>query len=316
MSQPVVIIAATDPAIGLGHVYRCRALAAAFDGARLIEGVETLDLAALPPGALVILDSLHSGAAPEAVALVRRLKAQGAQVAVIDSMPPDHFPHDAPQEASPDWLITPYVGAGRLRPAPQDGAWLAGEAYAILPQAFAACPAFDPASDRILVLCGGADPSGLSARLAGALMDGVHPIDVVVGAHFSSTLVADLKALARRSRNLSLHHAPDSVLPLYEGARLVIGRPGLIRYEAAALGRPALYLAEGDAYLEYFRAFRQAGYADIYLSAEADGEARFWKKIQEIASGAPGALPVRPPNGVDLNGAARLREALIKRLAA
>ena len=322
MTPEVVLVASAGDTIGLGHVYRCRALAQALPDARLVLGPPKRWMEDITQGAVVVLDTLHGGNVAVTMSYVTALHERGARVAVIDSMPPDHYPETALGAGIPDLLITPYVAADRLRPEPPGGVWLKGGAYAILPAAFTEARGRIAAGspDRVLVLCGGADPSALSPRIARALVSGHHPIDLVVGPQFATALVDELSGLARAHECLVLHRAPETILPLYLSARLVVGRPGLVRYEAAALGRPAVYLWEGGAYLDYFRAFRSAGIAEIHLAAESGGEAAFFDRLAQIAAANPAALPAVPHmpalSAIDLRGAARVVTALADLAAA
>ena len=318
---------AGGPGIGLGHLHRGLALSGFLGDVRfLVAPAARGELAALgvpggavlqgpeaiPQGARVVLDTLYHGNAARTAALVEGLRAGGHRVAVIDSMPPDHLDVTGPDRA-PDLLITPYLGADRLRPAPACR-WLAGAAFSVLPLAYAAARAtMDPAdAQSILVACGGADPSGLSVKIASECAAGPHPVDVVVGPQFDAATVAGLADLAARAPNIRLHHGLTSLVDLYLGAGLVIGRPGLIRYEAACLGRCGLYLWERPEYHDYFRAFNASGTAEIHLSEDPGGETVFLDRVRALAT-APSlpAVPQAVPMAmVDGQGAARVAEAI------
>lgn len=316
MTRPVIIAYSAGPRIGLGHLRRSHALAEAMPGAevRQVEGFAWVST--VPSNAIVVLDTLHHGNAQSTVDYVAVLHRIGAYVAVIDSMPPDHFPEAASGDSAPDWLITPYVAAERLRPPPRSGTWLRGEEYAILPAAFArargAVRREEP--ERILVACGGVDPGGLSLKLVRSCVLGWSSVDVVVGPYFACELRRALADVAVRYPCLRLHEAPETLLPLYANARLVIGRPGLTRYEAAALGRPSIYLWEGTEYLDYFRAFSASGIGEVFLTADPLGEASFFARIEAVMSNAPATLPPFPNrealDAVDALGACRVSRVL------
>lgn len=331
------------PAVGLGHAMRLLALARALPAAVLVAEGETLSRirslnpalpplreipAGLPPGEWiervemadigdVVLDTLHSGNARRTAAEVARLKRSGRRVTVIDSMPPDHFMPLAPghrAEGAPDLLVTPYVGASRLRPALDGVRWLHGPDYAILSPDFLSvrkAHAQPLLPKRILLTCGGSDPSGLSARVLSAFQ-GDCAIDVVVGPMFSETLRDRLEGIAATMPRATLHRATDGLLGLLELAGWVVGRPGLTRYEAACLGRQALYLVEGQAYSDYYRAFAAAGLAEVYFADVEGGVAAFMARLNGIGSASADvwAENAAARAHVDGQGAARVVRAI------
>lgn len=317
MSRPPAFLCpSTGEGVGLGHLHRCLALAEAMPGARVLKGAFPDWSDELAEGAVVVLDTLHHGNAAATMANVAALHGAGARVAVIDSMPPDHYPADAVGAALPDWLITPYLSADRMRPPPQAGQWLHGPRYAILPAAFAKARVELSArpTGRLLVTCGGVDPDGLSPRIAEVCAAGRHPVDIVIGPQFRAQDIAALEALAEAVPGLRLHRNLQSLLPFYLSAQAVIGRPGLIRYEAAALGRRGIYLWEGERYRTYFEAFRDTGVAEVYLSPGE--ETAFFDRVSQIAQSDPSALPPVPHLAalkmVDAEGAARIARALLQ----
>ncbi|TBX21174.1 hypothetical protein [Nioella sediminis] len=333
MTPAIVLRASGGAGIGIGHLQRCAALAQALKGDVLVSSPERPDvmeelglpahgrlddagwIAALPEGAVVVLDTLHHGNAMATAADVATLKAAGHRVVVIDSMPPDHFTAPDPG-CLPDLLVTPYHAADKLRPPLPDTRWLAGSAYAILPEAYRHARAKAAAvkgEGAILVTCGGADPTGLSLGLARACARGVYPVDVVIGPQFAPDLVADLEALTTTCPQITLHRGLSSLIPLYLRARLVVGRPGLVRYEAACLGRRALYLWDHDEYRAYFEAFRDSGLAEIHFTADPGGKAAFFDRIATLVTSREPDLGLvsEAADAVDGNGAARVAEAIM-----
>lgn len=325
-------------AIGLGHALRILNLARYLPGAIFIvdpETAATLRTLDCSPDAIhviaprskpeewaskpgiprnVTLDMQFSGNASSTAAEVAALKRAGCTVSVIDSMPPDHF-ISAP-DGAPDILVTPYLGAGALRPEPAAARWLHGPDYVILSPEFLDVrqEATIPCTDRILITCGGSDPTGLSARIVELAKDIPAALDVVVGPMFSPSLKARLHNLARSECNVTLHEAPASLVPLYTKASLVLGRPGLTRYEAACLGRNAIYLAEGSPYGDYFESFNQTGIAEIYRDDASDGAAAFFARLEGLRDPATLERATRPNERarrtIDGRGAIRVAEAI------
>lgn len=336
---------AAAPRVGLGHVTRCLVLADVFDAAlfvtdtagaeglasmgisrtriiALADGATTAEgLASYPDVRAVVVDTLNAGNTAATTADVEALVATGRHVTVIDSMPPDHFRDPADPDGVPDLLVTPYLRGGDLRPSPCARKWLAGAEYAVLPPAFreARLRPF-PDEPRILVACGGADPTGLSARIAGLLTAGNTPVDIVVGPQFAPNLFATLEQLVADHPHLYLHVGLRDLMPLYLGATVVVGRPGLLRYEAATLGRTGIYLWESEAYIPYFTALRDSGLAEIYFTALPGGSTGFDARVIELTDLTKlrqvSRMNMVAATAVDGGGAARIAEAISAELAA
>lgn len=249
------------------------------------------------------------GASEEVAGLV----AQGATVAMIDCVPPDEY---IDQPSPPALIITPYLNARTLRPVPPNAPWEAGARFAILSPDYAALRAHPPErAERILVTCGGSDPDGFSLDTVEALLNSCVPLDVIIGPLFDTATRASLAALAQAHPRIVLHDSPDTLTPLIAGAALVVGRAGLIRYEAACLGTYGLYLAGGDAYADYFRRFTARGFAEIYQEGQNGGRAAYLQRLRALADPALRAPLVRrnaaAMAAVDGNGAANVIDAVL-----
>lgn len=316
MGGEIYLLASTGPKVGLGHLVRCRNLAAIRADANVIAIPQNGEAPAVPQNSRVILDTLHTGNLAQTKDLLERYQVDGSFVTIIDSMPPDHFQSTAPGLQFPNWLITPYLNARTLRPRPECGTWLAGPEFAILPPEFSEARRSKRlgSGDRILVTCGGSDPTGLSLKIANAMASSCMPIDIIIGPHFQDDLTAGLQAFAQTHQQFTLHMAPTTVLPLYLSARLVLGRPGLVRYEAAALGRPSIFLSESPHYKTYFKAFADAGLAEFFFARECAGEDAFFDRLTEIAKTGTAAIPPFPNTtalaAIDGMGSKRIWDAL------
>lgn len=339
--------------LGLGHLQRLQALASALrcreahvrfivtePSAPVLVShgvpaeeilIQPMDTAPLQDGiGVVVMDTLWSGNAPATAAAAAALQGAGRRVAVIDSMPPDQF--DTLSGASAvDLVVTPYLNAERLRIAPRATRWLAGPEFAILGPEYAALrqtTAERPDPPRLLVTCGGADPDALSAgiveHLAAAGWPASHlgehlAVDVALGPVFQQDQVARLKRLAADHSALTLHAAPESLAPLIARASLVVGRLGLVRYEAAALRRGGVFLHGSDAYRAYLEGFAQAGLSEVFFGNDPGGRAAFLDRIfalaQMLAQGQTEIDTIFPAGAfevVEAAGAARVAEAILE----
>lgn len=327
------------PGQGLGHVTRCSVLAEQFEGSIFVtshEGRQTLLGQGLAPNRIevmvpdepptgwltrradvrrVIVDTLHAGNAAATEAEVAALVRAGLSVTVIDSMPPDHFAGSPDPSEQPDLVVTPYLGADRLRPPPLARCWLTGARLAVLPPAITAARTQPyPRVPCILVACGGADPDGLSAQAAAILARGAAPVDVIVGPGFAPDLVVRLEEIAAAHPGVRLHASVTNPVPLYLAATLVVGRPGLLRYEVAVLGRQGVYFWDGADYLDYFRNFAAAGLAEIHFGTDPGGWDGFRARLAELTDAAT-LRQMSHPNraaqmAVDGTGAAAIAAAI------
>jgi hypothetical protein len=127
--------------------------------------------------------------------------------------------------------------------------------------------------------------------------------------------VGGAQAAAQAQGQISLHDAPATLAPLIARAALVVGRAGLIRYEAASLGIYGLYLAGGDAYAEYFRRFTARGFAEIYQEGQNGGRAAYLQRLRGLTDPAA-RVPLMQRNAaamaaVDGRGAANVIDAVL-----
>ncbi len=200
---------------------------------------------------------------------------------VIDSMPPDHHV-PMRDRRDPDALVAPYLGA--RAPDGFAGRWLGGARYAILDVEYAATRPSAPARlpRRALLSCGGSDADGLSLPAARALARAGLHVDVVVGPLFDVRARTELVEWCAADTRRTTHDAPESLATLIARADVIVGRPGLLRYEAAALGRYGVYLARGPAYRDYYAGFAAAGLAEISCETCTAERVRFIGRLAAL----------------------------------
>jgi UDP-2,4-diacetamido-2,4,6-trideoxy-beta-L-altropyranose hydrolase len=318
------------PAQGLGHLRRMQALAMHLH--HVIWVSDDAGLAVLsqkgcgpvmlgdtqgawadhvPNVACVVTDIHHHHNQTQARQEITALVQRGLRVCVIDSMPPDHFVPD-PAVPLPQIVVRPYL-APKVGPAPGN-LWLTGPKYSILsPQIAKAREVLSPdsAPPGILVTCGGSDPNGLSLDIMTALGGVETPITVIAGPFFAASVLDQLHDLIDKHPHARLVQAPDSLLPYIVQSTVVIGRPGLIRYEAAALGRHGLYLWDGPEYQDYFDQFNASGVAELFHINAPNARQAFLEKVSQIGSrAASGELNCHALRCIDGQGAARVARAI------
>jgi UDP-2,4-diacetamido-2,4,6-trideoxy-beta-L-altropyranose hydrolase len=264
ISSPSVLFRVdAGPGVGLGHLQRCLALAAAFDAqgwhpafvinddARAATFVaETAwrqsttvpeswtddDARALiaeasrTQASVVVVDSDL-----ESAAYRRRLASAGLFVCTIED--------GELSDVAAHVLLNGDADAERLA-YPADGTQLLiGPEYALLPPPYwngdAPPPRVPPT--RVLFTLGGSDPLGLmpallreSLRLPSSLR-----IDAVAGP-FAPHGAALANALAAAGSRVSVHESPRGLFPLIAASDLAVTAAGQTLYQLASLGRPAV----------------------------------------------------------------------------
>lgn len=173
-------------------------------------------------------------------------------------------------------------------PAPEAAQWLHGGSVAIIdPEISTRVRPGATATSRILISCGGSDPENLTARAVRAVAGSGHSVDVVIGPMFSDGQIEDLRQIASSNQNsaVTLHHHPDGLGPLLRRASLVVGRVGILRYEAASLGLRGIYLHYGAQYRKYLKGFSQNSVAEIFFADDRNGEADFLRRLANLKDG-------------------------------
>ncbi len=269
----------------------------------------------IDPCSWIITDICYAGHKFKAESEIMSLAQTHTRVCVIDSMPPDHFaPNFHSDMLKPAIVVTPYLNAQNLRPPPPSRKWHSGGQFAVLDQTYDEEIQKQTQGSGVLIACGGSDPTDLSLRCAKALTLFQGKTTVVIGPLFSRALAQKLNAWAQGHANRHVTLAPKTLAPLIASHGLAIGRPGLIRYEAAALGRTSIFLSETDGYQDYFKSFIKSGLAEIYFANDPEDRDRFYARLRQIA-GLDLNDPIFEPNAngkerVPLGGRARILKLL------
>ena len=141
------------------------------------------------------------------------------------------------QPSLPSWTPAPGAGAGRA---------LIGYAFAPLGQSVLRVigerrprpPRRESADPRVLLCYGGSDPHDVTARLGVALAaDPRWALDVVVGPDYRG---------AAEARGLAVVREPPDLAERLAAADVAVLGAGTMKFEAAALGTPAILVAVAD----------------------------------------------------------------------
>ncbi|MEK7729157.1 MAG: UDP-2,4-diacetamido-2,4,6-trideoxy-beta-L-altropyranose hydrolase [candidate division KSB1 bacterium] len=281
------IIMRTDGSseIGVGHLYRCLALAEALRG----RGFEILFAVAVTPPPLVALLQQHGHAVhtlnaslhlDQLEALARRhharaigvdtyaadeiffkqLAARRMRVFCIDDFA--GFPLAA------ELVINHNIYAPDLSYQVSPRAHLLlGPRYALLRAQFRATrQRHAPHSTRanVIVLLGGSDPHNLTLKITRSLLENLPQeilLHAVVGPAASGLL--ELQQLARTHARLRVHNQPRNLPEIMSAATLAISGAGITVYELACLGVPALLLVIAENQRQNAEAFAHHGLAEV-----------------------------------------------------
>jgi UDP-2,4-diacetamido-2,4,6-trideoxy-beta-L-altropyranose hydrolase len=262
----LLVRADAGPAIGMGHVMRCLALAQAFEedghgAARFAVCRPAPELRARLERAGFVVLALEPDAAafaalvaaerPDAVVMdgyrfgleeQRAARSTGAVLAVVDDN------REVPL-ALADLIVNQNAHAPRVDYHELVGERLLGLSFAMLRtdvRRAAAAPAEVRASARrVLISMGGSDPAGATVPLALALAaDGALEVRALVGG--AAARFDEIRAQLGGVAGVEVVPPQDDVTPLFRWADVVICGAGSTLWELCALGVPSVALTVAD----------------------------------------------------------------------
>jgi len=295
-SRRVVFRCDGDVRLGLGHIYRCLALA---DELREVHGCGvSFAMAKGPIGFDLIrqagypiehkpddededlwLGHVIQRLRPDALVLDVRSELARSSVEKWHSNGLLIVTLDDPSErrlAADLAFYPPVPQVQRLDWDGFTGQLYVGWEWVVLRQEFAHVPIQDPRPktqdprSKILVTMGGSDPAGLTLKAVEALdlLDEDFETVVVLGPGFSHH-EALRNLLARTSRQFDVHQAVADMPGLMAEADLAMASFGVTAYELAAMGVPAIHLCLTEGHAESASAFVEAGIA-VSLGVHSD----------------------------------------------
>lgn len=305
----VLFLTDASAAIGMGHVSRCCALAAAM--ARL-----TRCTCFFPPG---VYERAHEMLRD--IATVRPSSDDDAyDIVIVDPPAPDWtgqgFARPAPvqvritdtpsAEHVADIVVQPnLMSAGETSPGT---ALLAGSDYILLHPAYRACRPSPLLADirRVLVCFGGSDPANLSRRLTHWLrqFDLRACWRLVLGPYYEGW--TELLPTASHVPGLTVQPALPVLAHEMADCDLVILSGGTLLYEACALGRPAIVVSQNDLQAREAEVFAARGAVihlgrhDLVTDSDLDRAVRqLWRDPEQRRRQALVAARTVPTDGAD-----------------
>ncbi|MEE2526209.1 hypothetical protein V0U79_07505 [Hyphobacterium sp. HN65] len=266
-------------------------------------GIPLVKEAARYPDGNIVLDlsnpTIQSGLSD----LVAALKADGRKVALIEGL--DHEAYPGP--ASPDLVITPYLGAEARRDHHGTN-WIGGGAYAVLGGEYSAPPSDLEARSSILMMMSGSDPWHLTEEVLAVSQPFGEKLVVVIGGSIPPDRARKISKMAE-DLGARIEHAPPTLQPLFMQSRAALIGPGLVKYEAVATRTPAVIISPGDQFVATQSAFIDAGLAEVLNSGRPD----FAEALSGAIARALTTVP-RWPAIIDGQGAGRAAQVISKYL--
>jgi spore coat polysaccharide biosynthesis predicted glycosyltransferase SpsG len=343
MNERVLLAADGGATIGLGHLGRVLALAAALEAEGAWAGVATpaagpfrarvdahsrtaVTIDGWPAWDPVALDRLLAAAvAARADTLIldtyraeaaglERLRAAGLTLVAIDDLAAGPSPCHLVIDPSPAATDVP------RRSTYGDTRFLLGPAYAPLRPEFAARARRAPREsvERVVLTLGGGEVPGLGEPLLEALAaaPGDFVVDAVVGPFADPARLAAAGARCRRS--VRIHHDPPDLPGLFLEADLAVSAAGQTLFELAWAGCPAVAIIVADNQRTNLEGFAARGTVRAPSAPDApDFAARLAETLRELLGDAPArhAMGAAGQRLVDGCGARRAALASLRREA-
>lgn len=228
---------------------------------------------------VVITDIVHGASLKDSVGLEMYLKAISQQFrhVAIDGVGEVSLRHAFTTPAC-DILVSPYIGeVPASQPVPYRE--LLGPEYFVLDNIYTSRGDRNirPDANRVLVTCGGSDPSYVTADVLSALAlcsDDRLDVRVVIGPGFSTDYSQRLHEIANLlGHEITFVDAPDNIADEMIWCDLAVSASGLTKYELATTGTPAILMSIDSYHHDVNRIFSDKGsVTDLGIADDVSGE--------------------------------------------
>jgi len=292
--MPAIFRADGSSHLGLGHIMRCLAFAAALPGFRSVFVTRAYDervSAVIKNHGYKVIEVPEDASPEEDLEITKRAAGDnGAKLLITDlfvrpilenfkkldvyhrQLRPDHFviaiASGEVTDLDADVVVSPYMGfQADASQTPGSGARLIGPDYFIFRPEFIAAAkknrSIAQEARNILVTVGGSDDLNLSAKIAQALCELVIPglnIHMVFGAGYSDELRRDVRTILEGlSGDCAFLEQDTDIAAEMRWSDLAIIGDGLTKYEAAVTGTPSIMLSRPESEAELNILFQDAG---------------------------------------------------------
>ncbi len=244
------------------------------------------------------------------------IRGMAKKVALIDALGIEAFSKRA-LDLPIDMLVMPYIGAN----INCNSEWeiLQGSDYAILSSDYFNLPTrtIQKFANRILISCGGSDPKNFSIAILEALelIPEFLEVRIVIGPLFHEKLIQELEIVSSKSRHeISLIRSPNSLADHMIWSDIAMATTGLIKYELAATGTPAILMSIDKMHELVNEPFSKIGSSvdiDINMSSRDIADKVFTLLIDYNARVIMSGLGREKIDGL---GASRLMEKILKKV--
>lgn len=190
-----------------------------------------------------------------------RIRAHSKRLVLVDALAGQSISARIPN-LPVDAIAMPYVGAPSL--IQEHSQTISGPRYAVVGSSYRGTEprTIRESANRVLVTCGGSDPTGLSAVVFDALetIQRKLVVRVVVGPLFSDALKKTLSSLSAASNHeVSFVESPADLAGHMLWCDVAVAASGLTKYELASTGTPAVLISLGDSDHAVNSAFAKIG---------------------------------------------------------
>ena len=278
--------------------------------ASVLHQIEKTDAAVVDFSHAIVLANLDV-----ALDLMEHIRTCARHVVVLDGLREQALATNLP-DMPIDVLVTPYVTA---LPQAHKSCWriLTGPEYAPLSAKYVNFPTrtAHKIAERVLISCGGSDPTALTPVVLEGLKALPISLDVrvVIGPLFSQGLVKQLKqATADYSHSITFVYAPDELTLHMLWCDLAITTSGLTKYELAATATPAVLMSIDAVHDAINQPFARLGTAvDLGFEVTPDAVAEYVKMLMD-QSEVRAAMMKAGRKIVDGRGAERLIDDILR----
>lgn len=195
------------------------------------------------------------------------------------------------KELTSDIAVIPYECGATSWSADSACTVLSGFRYAVLSASVAQAAArprtIRETADRVLICIGGGDPLWLSLTVTQALAalgERQPRLRVLLGPGVGRSTREQISAICRSMRDATIHDFGAAYTDLLFWADVLVCGEGLMRFDAAATGTPALVITQFDHDSDLVRHYLSLGVADLMGTAQTLSHDHIGESVRSLLS--------------------------------